>query len=276
MKQNKISITILEDNSVSKAKNEVDVIKERLKPIEIDFNNVSYKKLAGYYERGKELFDRCGEMNLTNYYKKNNIPYVIFEKSEKSSKYSWDDLYYYIEDLGDPKVTTLLTKLKDYLLYCPASTKYHGSYFGGLLDHIVSVVSKLGDLVRTYHNEDSESPTYKSLLKCALLHDLGKLGVVNSKYDYPAHYYLVNSSGDQTKEPFISNKKLVSMPHELRSLYIIHNAGISLTEAEYQAIFYHAGMYMPGFRELVQNPSKTQYLMHAADNLSAQVLESDH
>lgn len=255
---------------------DADIIVERSIPLSIDFSNVSFKTLERYYERGQELFMGCGEISLTDYYKKNNIPYVLFEKSYKSRKYSWDDLNYYIEALDDPKVTTLMNRLKDYFLYCPASTKYHNSYFGGLLDHVVSVVSKLADLVKTYLGEDSESPAYKSLLKCALLHDVGKLGVVNSKFDRPAHYYLVNTSGDQSKEPFISNKKLVNMPHELRSLYIIHNAGISLTEEEYQAIFYHAGLYMPGFRELVQTPSKTQYLMHAADNLSAQVLESDH
>lgn len=261
---------------MSKSKAGLSIISERLKSISIDFSNISYKALSGYYERGKELYEGCGEISLTEYFKKNTIPYVLFQKSEKSRKHSWDDLYYYIDILGDPKVTALMNRLKDYFLYCPASTKYHNSYFGGLLDHVVSVVSKLAGLVEIYLNADSESQTYKSLLKCALLHDLGKLGVVNSKSDKPAHYYIVNTKGDQDKEPFTTNKNLVSMPHELRSLFIIHNAGISLTEEEYQAIFYHAGMYMPGFIDLVRNPSKTQYIMHAADNLSAQVLESDH
>lgn len=149
---------------------------------------------------------------------------------------------------------------------CPSSTKYHGSYPGGLIDHSLSVAllsKNLAITTKTY-NAFIESLTF-----CALVHDLGKLGSLDEDF------YLINPDAQKRgKEPYIVNTKLVSMPHELRTLYWLEMLGVNnLTEEEYQAIFFRAGPYTPGYLDQVRKESALLVLLHSADNISAKIME---
>ena len=161
--------------------------------------------------------------------------------------------------------------LSQKLSYCPCSTKYHGSYEGGLLDHLLNVVNVAGSLsflfksqLRKYEYLDTQ------LLLCALTHDLGKMGNVESDY------YLVNpDEKKRDKEPFIVNAELVSIPHEIRTLYWLGHLGLSqLAEEVLQAICYHAGPYTPGYMDLIKKEHPLLILLHSADNLAAKIMEA--
>jgi hypothetical protein len=142
---------------------------------------------------------------------------------------------------------------------CPASTKYHGSREGGLLEHVVEVV-KMGLVI----NEQMGGVCRVDSVKfCCLVHDMGKLGSLEESM-----YVRVERGGVDVYE---HNDKLVAMPHELRTLYWLSRYGVEYDEEEMQAIFYHAGAYMVGFMEYVRKESKLVNIVHVADNLVTKV-----
>jgi HD superfamily phosphohydrolase YqeK len=161
----------------------------------------------------------------------------------------------------------ILEKNRDRIEKCPSSTKYHGCFPGGLVDHSLSVANIAETLAI---NTKTYNVFIESLTFCALVHDLGKLGSLDEDF------YLTNPDEQKReKEPYIVNTKLVSMPHELRTLYWLEKIGVNdLTEAEYQAIFYHAGPYTPGYLDCVKGESPLLILLHSADNISTKVLEA--
>ncbi len=158
--------------------------------------------------------------------------------------------------------------LEDKLSRCPCSTKYHGAYPGGLVDHLLNVTNLAISLANLLKVGDRISTEELSL--CALVHDLGKLG------NFQEDFYLPNPDlSKRDKEPYIVNTKLVSIPHEIRSLYWIDKLNIRhIDETELQAICYHAGPYTPGYLESVRKESLLLVLLHTADNLSTKVIES--
>lgn len=60
----------------------------------------------------------------------------------------------------------------------PASTKYHCSYKGGLLDHTINVYSNLCKLNKEFNTGYSQ----QTLIKVAFCHDFGKIGLYE-EYD---------------------------------------------------------------------------------------------
>jgi 23S rRNA maturation-related 3'-5' exoribonuclease YhaM len=225
------------------------------------------------YKQAYKIYEGIMQVKLPQVLKiesceEKSIPYLYFSDMINKQEFTWQDIADYLLFLGDKKISALFTEIEDRFCFCPASTKYHSSYLGGLLDHTVRICKSLQAYAHAYDCSDAE---YKSLVKCALLHDLGKLGTIGRNAQ---DYYIINpDSTKQATEPFINNKNLVNMPHELRSLHIINEAHVHLTEEEIQAIFYHGGMYMPGFKEYVGNATKIQYILHSADLLSTHILE---
>ena len=77
----------------------------------------------------------------------------------------------------------------------PASTKYHGNYEGGLLEHSMKVYEILKEKVKNSPIEINVSE--ESLIIIALLHDICKVNFY--KVDYRN---AKNSFGEWEKEPF--------------------------------------------------------------------------
>lgn len=153
-----------------------------------------------------------------------------------------------------------LISIKNHLLECPASSKYHGAYPGGLIDHTIEVVK-----IAVRLNILCGRCSHERVVFCAVVHDLGKLG------DSDQFLYLINP--DESKrdtEPYVINKQLVDIPHELRTLYWLSIFGLGLTPVEYQAIFYHAGMYNPGFKS-IRRVEPLTHILHQADMIASQI-----
>ena len=73
-------------------------------------------------------------------------------------------------------IERLISKLeKSDFFEAPASTKYHNSVEGGLVDHCLNVYYNLQSLVKNKHLQDVISE--ESIVICGLLHDMSKMNL---------------------------------------------------------------------------------------------------
>lgn len=115
----------------------------------------------------------------------------------------------------------------------PASTRFHGNYAGGLLEHSLNVYDKLTEFVARYPELDIPPET---VAITALFHDLTKV-----------NYYVVSSrnvkddvTGTWRKEPFYKTDDRLPLGHGEKSAIILQSF-IKLTRDEIFAIRWHMG-----------------------------------
>lgn len=106
----------------------------------------------------------------------------------------------------------------------PASTKYHGAYPGGLVEHSLNVCRELAS------SDAAKSATTESLILCSLLHDVCK-----------ANYYaVVGSNGNG--ETIYQVIDQFPFGHGEKSVYLISRF-MHLSDEEALAIRWHMGPY---------------------------------
>ena len=145
----------------------------------------------------------------------------------------------------------------------PCSGQYHLSCEGGLAQHSLNVYYTMRSLNKSLKVNYPDKP----IILCALLHDLGKMG------DHNKTNYIPNilKSGDlSTSKPYETNKDLLYIAHEIRSV-IIAERFIALTEIEEHAIIYHNGKYTHIGYDLKETP--LMMLLHFADLWVSRVTE---
>ena len=136
----------------------------------------------------------------------------------------------------------------------PASTKHHGAYPGGLVDHCMNVYYALLGNYRTRDEYSNESHAI-----VALLHDLCKVEYYRPKKDAP---------GWEVRER-------LPMGHGEKSVYLIMQH-MKLTDDEALAIRWHMGAYDDAFRGgsyALNNAMKKTPLvlaLHTADMMATQ------
>lgn len=147
----------------------------------------------------------------------------------------------------------------------PASTKFHGSYEGGLVEHSVNVYDRLVQLVNATLPEEKR-PSNETVAIVALCHDLCKVGVYSTE--------LRNRKNEQTgqweKYPVYIYDDKLGMGHGEASMYIA-SGFMRLSREEALAIRWHMGFsdsaVKGGDRSL--NTAWEQHplgmLLHAAD-----------
>lgn len=115
----------------------------------------------------------------------------------------------------------------------PASSRFHGDYKGGLLEHSLNVYNKLTGYVSKYPELEISPETVAVV---ALFHDLTKV-----------NYYSVstkNVKDDETgvwhKEPFYKTDDKLPLGHGEKSVIILQSF-IKLTRDEIFAIRWHMG-----------------------------------
>jgi len=175
------------------------------------------------------------------------------------------------EDKGYSVILKFFTEIWERFSSCPASTRFHdpgpadwkGAYPGGLLDHTYNVVKTCINLSDLFKMDDGFKG---SLIKCAYLHDIGKMG------NDTTECYLVNKKDDADKKPYYWND-ISPCDHELRSIWWCQKKGIILSEEEIIAILHHAGPYRLDHGYI--NPDSEHPLtimLFSADNLVAKIL----
>ena len=147
----------------------------------------------------------------------------------------------------------------------PCSGQYHLSEEGGLAQHSLNVYFNMLKLNKAL---DAGYST-KSIVLCAILHDLGKMG------DFGKNNYVPNvlKSGkiSETK-PYETNKDLLYIDHAIRSV-IIAERFIYLTEEEEHAIIFHNGKYTLLGHDLKETP--LMMLLHFADLWASRYTEKE-
>ena len=156
------------------------------------------------------------------------------------------------------EVLTMFNSIEHEFMETPASTKYHGNYLGGLFDHTMNVIKISKVLYATLKPEF----TLESLIFCALVHDIGKIG---SKEE-PMYNILVNASEPGYCEIKYNPRISPNMNHEQWTIYYLMKFKIQVSAGELFAIINHAGPYTQWKTE-----TPLQLMLHSADNLSAKV-----
>ena len=140
---------------------------------------------------------------------------------------------------GADKFLDYLVEKTDFFT-APASTRYHGSYEGGLLEHSLNVYECLCDYVKhskfckKYGFEFSE----ESLAIVALLHDVCKTNF------YKTEMRNVKKDGVWTPVPYYTIEDNLPYGHGEKSVYIA-SGYMRLTRDEAFAIRYHMGFSGP-------------------------------
>ncbi len=132
----------------------------------------------------------------------------------------------------------LLESLGERLSTCPASSRLdqYSAYPGGLVQHSLDVTSTMSKINQS-HELGLEMP---SILRAGLLHDIGKVGSIESDYFVPQ-----NSDWHREKlgQMFKFNDDLNRMSTSHRSLCLLQEFGITLSPNEWVAIQLAAGSH---------------------------------
>lgn len=150
----------------------------------------------------------------------------------------------------------------------PCSSDKHLCVQGGLAKHSLNVYSLMVDMDKGL---ESKLPI-DSIIICGLLHDLGKMG------DHGKANYVENilKDGKQSKaKPFATNKDLIYLAHEIRSVMIAERY-IKLSEDEEAAILWHNGLYGQFKYDIPGKETPLYMVLHWADMWASRVVEIEN
>ena len=123
--------------------------------------------------------------------------------------------------------------LKSDFFTAPASTKFHGAYEGGLLEHSLNVYNRLRGEVLSAPDCDFSDET---IAIAGLLHDICKVNLYKVDYRNAKN----SLTGEWEKVPYYTTDDDVPFGHGEKSVYII-SSFMRLTRDEAMAINWHMG-----------------------------------
>ena len=159
----------------------------------------------------------------------------------------------------------------------PASTKYHGAYEGGLLEHSLNVYGAFMELTKTGRFTElafdmglSLAGMEETAAICTLLHDICK-----TDYYKPGTKRQKNAAGEWETVPCYTVKDGFPFGHGEKSVFLIQQF-MSLGTEEALAIRWHMGPYDEAARGGSRGLSEAMafsplvYELHAADMRATQ------
>ncbi len=156
----------------------------------------------------------------------------------------------------------------------PASTKYHGAFPGGLCEHSLAVADALFKLLDVFDQYGETEIDDSSVILVALLHDVCK-----------ANFYTEttrrqkDASGNWTEVRSYMIDDPVPMGHGEKSLYLLLQTGLKLTDHEAAAIRWHMGAYHDGDQRKTLDQAFQKYplalFLHLADMIASQYYEKE-
>lgn len=146
----------------------------------------------------------------------------------------------YTENIRRPGADKLLEYLKSNssdFFTAPSSTRYHGSYEGGLVEHSINVYHCLVDYLSRNRAKELYQMDYspESVAIVSLLHDLCKINFYTVDYRNAK-----NEKGVWEKVPYYRIEDTMPYGHGEKSVYII-SSYMKLSREESFAIRYHMG-----------------------------------
>lgn len=154
----------------------------------------------------------------------------------------------------------------------PASMRnFHGTYEGGLYDHVLLVTNLLTNFGTSINDKIMKSEDFRiNLIKAGLYHDLGKIDdyTIKGKWEMDFEYRV--SERDLSLARFYAQKDFKMKgkdTHVEKCFVILRNAKITVNpEIEFGIAFHHGGWskYFP------KRSSPLSSLLHSADLIAAQ------
>lgn len=181
-----------------------------------------------------------------------------------------DALVELLRTATNPNEKENMDKLIDYMedggfFEAPCSGANHLAVHGGLARHSLNVLTIMQKLNLSLEGR----ATYKDIILCSLLHDLGKMGD-HGKPNYVPNF--LKSGAISTAKPYTTTEELPYMDHEVRSLMIAERY-IKLTAEQEQAILYHNGLYGSFKYQIPGKETPLYLLLHFADMWASHVTE---
>ena len=173
-----------------------------------------------------------------------------------------------LEKLEDrvPAALALFDTLGENLALCPASsrTQYHAAYPGGLVEHSLRVLSNARALVKTFGHQVDK----KSLILSCLFHDIGKVGMIVD--DKVVDFYVPQNSQwhYERGEIYKINEALPYMTTSHRSVFLMQQAGITLTHDEWLAIMLNDGFVVSDNKPYALKEPILAHVVMTADYLA--------
>lgn len=137
---------------------------------------------------------------------------------------------------SDKLLNYLLSEQSDFFT-APCSTRFHGSYAGGLAQHSINVYNCLKDYLSRQRTKDVYGMNYtdESIVLVSLLHDVCKMNFYSVDYRNAK-----NEQGVWEKVPYYTINDQLPYGHGEKSVYIV-SGFMRLTREEAFAIRYHMG-----------------------------------
>ncbi len=160
----------------------------------------------------------------------------------------------------------LLDKVGGRYFTNPASARvaYHNCCVGGLADHSLRVYDNLKYLRDNFAPQISDD----SIAIMALFHDLGKVGTLEE------NYFIQNDSTwhvEKLGELYKHNEGLGYLGTAQRSLRLLTQFNVELSEDEYRAIIIHDGQYIPENKSYAHKEGWHGLLLHQADMIACKM-----
>lgn len=152
---------------------------------------------------------------------------------------------------------------------CPASTRYHGAYAGGLLEHSLNVYGELKRLLSVY---PEVKVSEDSVAIASLFHDLCKVNFYTTEKRNRK-----NESGQWERyDSYAVKEKFCYGGHGSKSVFLVQHF-LQLTPEEAVAINCHMGAW-DGNKDVgnVYEQFPFAWLLHVADEASSYLRESNY
>ena len=171
---------------------------------------------------------------MLKYNNKNIRSYNMLEKNKN------EFIEIYKENItrpGSDKLLNYLISEQSDFFTAPCSTRFHGSYAGGLVQHSINVYNCLKDYLSRQRTKDVYGMEYtnESIALTALLHDVCKMNFYSVDYRNAK-----NEQGVWEKVPYYTINDQLPYGHGEKSVYIV-SGFMRLTREEAFAIRYHMG-----------------------------------
>ena len=178
---------------------------------------------------------------------------------------NWNKFESLCKRFDDEGLNQLLDQLGERIAVCPGSikTEYAGCYPGGLVDQSLKVSSLMRKINETLE-EDQRAPV-PQILKVGLLHDLGKVGDLQSD-----HFLDQDSDWHREKlgQLYKYNDVLPKMTYAHRTLYLLQHFGVKLDPEEWEAIATAGGPHLEENRFYVGSKNLLAKILCSARLLS--------
>ena len=173
---------------------------------------------------------------------------------------------------GREGVTELLEWLEHTDWYtAPASSRYHGSYPGGLVDHSLAVFDECVRLYNAYQDKSEVANlSRQSIILVSLLHDLCKVNTYT-----PSEKSRKTSTGWEKYQGYDFDEQLKFGGHGSKSVFLIMQF-IKLSPWEAAAVNCHMGTWDTTNYTQISDTFKDNplaYLLHAADESATFIMK---